>query len=265
MASDEAPRPGFPASLSIDAMVKMLALVGTVTYGCLFLAYRSYYSRLHVNPGDVGVDNLYILSRCIGFLVVSAVLIALYYAIWFWLSRHPADRWRRVLGAFAMGAGLVGIVSLSLELQPGRASASMLVVLGISFLVTHLVALAISRKNEAAADVVVAVCAVSIAILIPAFVAVVQGGRMADMVLTGRAVEPYAMLGAPVLDIEAPRATITWVGPDAQKPENVFTERSFDGLVVGQGTSSVTVRTTIDGRTEFVKLPVTSVAVVIHE
>ncbi|HEV7823744.1 MAG TPA: hypothetical protein VGP02_02425 [Mycobacteriales bacterium] len=74
MAGDEAPRPGFPASLSIDAMVKVPALVGTVTYGCLFLPYRSYCSRLHVYPGDVGVDNLYILSRCIGFLVVSAVV-----------------------------------------------------------------------------------------------------------------------------------------------------------------------------------------------
>ena len=48
---------------SMDSVVKAFAIGGSVIYAALFLAYRTYYSALHVNPEELGINNLYVLGQ----------------------------------------------------------------------------------------------------------------------------------------------------------------------------------------------------------
>ena len=264
MTDDDGTSKVFPASLPVDTALKLVAAMGSVIYGCLFLAYRNFYSAVHVDPGEVGNNSLYILSRCLGFLAVSTTVILLYYALWFWVSSQTGPK-TVVFEVLALGLGTAGLIALSLLFREGGSALVALSMLCVGFFGTHLVALAVQRRSQAASRALLAACAVSVALVLPGVATVAQAGHMADGVVRGHAVTPYVVLGVPVLDIVAPRATITWVGPPTQRPENVFAGRTFDGLLIAQGPTSITVRATIDKKVEFVRLPVQQVAVVIRD
>src|SRR4051794_21672424 len=71
----------------LDSVAKLLALLGIVLYGALFLAYWAFYDRLGVSPEEVGVDNLFILSRSLGFVAFALLLGAIT-----WVGSHYAAR-----------------------------------------------------------------------------------------------------------------------------------------------------------------------------
>jgi hypothetical protein len=95
----------------IDDLAKLVAVASAVLYGILFLAYRSYYAAVDINPEDVGITNSFVLARVFGFILImfmGSAIVAGYLFIATGLKAGP-DTWPdrlRYVGAPVLGAAL---------------------------------------------------------------------------------------------------------------------------------------------------------------
>jgi hypothetical protein len=67
----KAPRQGFSFRGMIGALTPILATSGVFIYAILSIAYEMFYSRLGIDPAEVGLDYAGILARSVGFILVT--------------------------------------------------------------------------------------------------------------------------------------------------------------------------------------------------
>lgn len=92
-----------------DDLAKLGAVASAILYGILFLAYRTYYSAVDIDPEDVGVSSGFVLVRSIGFVLITlaiATTVAGYILVSTgsgpWAEAHPG------LASYAVLAVLLG-------------------------------------------------------------------------------------------------------------------------------------------------------------
>ena len=251
---------------SIGDVLKFSGLAGGVMYAALFLGYRKYYDILGVRPEDVGVDNTFILVRCIGFILLAAISTASAILLTVWFSQAMKGPWNwpkaihKTVHIFLVGSTFVIITTVCLVQIDKQAYW----LPGLIAAVLTVGCIAMARFNYhsrhdriiAAAGLVVTTGTI---IFVPAVVAIVSAYHRADMVKQGNPTTPAVILGIPILDVSADKVQITWICQDPQRPPLIFQQSKSNppsGILVGETSTSYYIRWGDQSQPfEIVKLP----------
>lgn len=245
--------PSFP---SLDQILKAIGVGGGVLYVALFLSYRNYYRRLHVTPEEVGVNNLFILARSLGFIALMAIFALFFLAAWFMCARMGPGAWTKAELVRVAAYGALFVVALRtidalaqdvwpawLRFTVGGVPLCAVLALGvIQKMPTWMTALAISIP----------------AVAVPAAAVMARAEDLGKQARRGEEVEPFTLLGLPVVDVSSVRATLNWIGPPQQKPPGVFGESALEpakGFVVGQGSGTTVFVVRDDEAGQLLRVP----------
>jgi hypothetical protein len=269
--------------LSLDQLVKASAVVTALVYAALFSGYHRYYSRLDIEPEDLGVTNTFILVRSVGFIIVMLGLAGLLFLVWSTTVRGlSTQRSRTMLWSFgwylllcvALGGYIGYLMPSGVPIWVGPGGAMILV----SAMVASAILYVAGRRT---AGIILAVGIGSIlTVVIPAISVNGQAQEMADMALSEHPVEPYTLFNLPVLDVSADPVTVSWIGQPSQRPA-LFGQpdtapppsptktpatradlmKPVDGLLLGQGQGVVIILVGRDSRAHIVRLPSTNVMI----
>ncbi|MET9276112.1 hypothetical protein [Kribbella sp. NPDC003557] len=271
--------------IGLDTSLKLVGLIGIGIYAILFVAYQAYYSVLGIHPEEIGVTQLFLLSRSIAFLILIAIPTAYVVGIVIqarWRAEREArsasklsgqqaeqdkDRKLRKLKILASstitltsgvyllsrsleGAGLYGIGQTmfgAVTLAFGAAGFGLLLLWPQS------------RERIILAMVTITV----IAAFIGAGIGLTREAREAATYVVdfGDEVPPITMLGLSLLDIETQRVEVSWVMPQPQRPTALFTSGlQACALLIGKSTSTVFLIFTKTGP-QVSQLPISSVTI----
>jgi hypothetical protein len=111
--------PAAAQRFGIDEFAKTLGLLGIGIYAVLFLAYQRYYSVLGIRPEEIGVSQLFLLSRSAAFLILVALpLIYIAVPMGAGIARRrrfpPRIRGREERAMRALSAVLIMMIALFL-------------------------------------------------------------------------------------------------------------------------------------------------------
>jgi hypothetical protein len=256
----------------IDTFAKTLGLLGVGIYAVLFLAYQRYYSILGIRPEEIGVSQVFLLSRSIAFLILVAlplVYISLSFGLAFAAKRVLKPRKSRkltpltralfsiVYGAFAVclveftRSHVVPVVALRFF---GYLMASVLSTISLLLLLLP----SLRRAPRHRQFQLMGVIAATFALVAAGAALMDEATESAQLVQQGGEVRPVTMLGLPLLDIESQKVRINWILPSAQRPIDVLKEPAGScGLLVGR--SGTTIFVIPDGAGRVAQLPIASI------
>lgn len=227
---------------SVGDVLKYSAIVGAITYSCLFLGYRKYYIILGIRPEDVGVNHTFILVRSVGFIVLAVIctLLAILLTAWFhlvlkqgpWTRRHAIH----IAAAFLVWL-IVSACFVKLDSPHSKLAASMGAVLTIASIAMARFSHSPHDRHIANAGLVIA--AVTI-VLVPVLAAIIDAYLRAGKVQHGQESTPVTILGVPLLDVSAEEVHVSWICQDSQRPATFrqSQDSSIDGTLVGETSTS---------------------------
>ncbi|WP_142305281.1 hypothetical protein [Mycobacterium intracellulare] len=219
----------------VGEYLKALAVVGTFSYGALFVGYRAYYRVLGIPPEDVGVSHAFILVRSIGYIVLVACLVILV-AIYVLLMRNPKITKRDTLGTIALSMIIGWYIYW---LFPRSLLRDVVIFVGV-VIAAALLADAIQTGRRRKAWYTGLVITFLLAILLPAAAISWRAQELARKSLDGETVEPITLLGVPLLDVSTDYIHATWICAEAQRPPvfNRFRNNILKGTSLGETSTS---------------------------
>lgn len=241
----------------LELLLQFGAAPAIVVYGLLFLAYRSYYSTLGVDPEDVGIDNAYILSRSAGFILVLGVF-ALFAALSQFVDQKSTGK---------VPEGWVSLAKLVLTLPFGLFLVSILtdsapvVLLTLTILVgciAQAVPLSLFHHFGVWASTTVYTIILILGLGVVATALISRANFSARVADEGCAVEPIQYASIPVLELSASPVSIEWVGPQNQRPLLFGSDASpspIRGLLIGRGSTADYVLVDPDGAAAVLRVP----------
>jgi hypothetical protein len=249
--ADEAPAQD--STLRLETAAKIAALCGILIYGGLFLAYQRFYGAFGIQPEDVGVNQIFILSRSIALIPQAGWVVIGFVALCTIVPRS----WPLCLIMLAC-AVVFGLLSCVWSTVSGVSS--------IVVFVPSILALTAPVPSQARAKMLVATVTVIAAVSAESYYVWNQAAGAATAVRAGYAVGPLQAHLLPIIELEvsADWAKVTWVGPPAQRPADLFpdaTSPTATMILLGQNATTVFLVTYPAGQARINRLPLANVAV----
>jgi hypothetical protein len=258
-------RKAIPAAgqrFGIDTFAKTLGLLGVGVYAVLFLAYQRYYSVLGIRPEEIGVTQLFLLSRSVAFLMLVALPL-LYLSATFGMGMvlekiplplgrrsRPTKRgeevFERVMSFLAAIFIASGMVSTAQTIGATNTPARFALFLGASFflaagfiqlLMLRIARFPVRRRLELTGGIMGMFALVGTGIALMS-----EANDAAAAVQQGQELRPVTLLGLPLLDVESQRVRINWIMPAIQRPVDVLGGSAGTcALLVGKSTTTIFV------------------------
>jgi hypothetical protein len=279
-ARDSAPGATSAFNSNPERLASIATFIGVALYVTHFSAYHRFYSTLGLQPEDVGVSYVYLLTRSIAFAILLGV--PLFYAVLLgnFIRRQTVRPFREA--RFNWFIGLYQLATMNLAaaaalylIVSGTVSGwlplivwgtvAVAVALDMSFIIIKRVPPVIQRPSGRYIRRPQLLACMFVA---SAFVAVAGGltqaaSSLASDARLGFEVTPMRLLGFSLLDVEASPAWVEWVGAEEQRP-SIFPDAERACLhLVGQGPATLYAITPLSGPVaagQLVRLPLSSVA-----
>jgi Na+/proline symporter len=201
--------PGSSTRISLRALLEAGGAAAAVLYVILSIYYDRFYSRLGIEPGDVGLDRTAIIERAVGGVIALAAtlivvgvaysqLLLVYSFFMQRLGQHILRRTRPNAEAdielIRQRSPLFGtLVAATLIERPS---------------------LSVGRKRSVLLAGLFAVPFLGLAL----FTTWSNVNNAASAAASGQVVRPFTFLGLRVLDIESRPCTANWIGTPATHP-----------------------------------------------
>lgn len=253
--------------LPIDWLTKVFALAGGVLYGVLFVAYRLYYEALDLRPESGGIDSAFLAPRAVGmgllcFAISGCLALFLYPYVLYGSSerRRSSKLLSSVFGLVAV-ALLFALFTTLLPNLPVSATltGAIIAIVGI-FVYGNWASKKLSaspEKGSHAFRLSVAIAVIA-AFVLPTAALWVRASELGNAARQGIEFGPYQVLGLPVLDVRAYRATLRWAGSDHSWPPEPFGSgpkaEAVEVLVVARDSATVTLLAGMPGNCRVLRL-----------
>ncbi|WP_432941429.1 hypothetical protein ACQPXM_33595 [Kribbella sp. CA-253562] len=201
--------PGPSARISLRALLEAGGAAATVLYVILSIYYDRFYSRLGIEPGDVGLDRTAVISRAVGgvialaatLIVVGVAYSQLMLVYSFFMQRLGQHILRRTRP------------NAEADIELIRQRSPLLGALVASTLIER-PSLSVGRKRSALLAGIFAVPFLGLIL----FTTWSNVNNAASAAASGQVVRPFTFLGLRVLDIESRPCTATWLGAPTTQP-----------------------------------------------
>jgi hypothetical protein len=272
---------------TLENFVKITAFSAAAIYGALFIGYRRYFAELHISPEDVGIGSAFVLVRSIGFIVLGVGAVLLVAAIvgdlymlrtegikpkesnpekmWLRRLRRWVWRWRWLLLLPVLVALLMWYLYL---LRPPYWPLLGVFGTGVVLLIVAAVVSLVDQKYRNGVGLLISVL---IAMVLPTLFITARAHAMADValksdVVTGGVVEPFSILGIPVLDVSTEKVDVQWICNQKDAPYVFHGKPTSAALLLGETSSSLFVRIDPPNTAPpIVKLPAECAVAIRHE
>lgn len=273
---------------SVEQVAATATLAGAVIYVTLFAVYQSYYEQLGLRPEDAGVNQLFVLTRSLAFLIV-VVGAGLYVVapLAFGPAQRaaagsPADESPKLrpllVFAFAVLAlSLIWRVALSGWSEADTAFVFIwrYFLVGFAIGITCNVALAFiaprayrrlapasyrrrPRTTRRLIGFAITLAASLVGLVVGLDAYAEKAGNRAAQALP---VDPLTFLGLPLLDVEAKIVEVQWIGSEEQAPRELSDAEETCALLLGQNTTVALLLMRGDGTAgPLLQLPVSQIA-----
>jgi hypothetical protein len=243
-------------------MAAVATLVGIALYAALFSAYHRFYSILGLQPEDVGVSYVFLLTRSIAFTLVVGVPVAYLITIGHALAEAgSASRWRTIgkwLVVIAVNFYAAYLIR-DLSVVGAHYAPYVITVWGVAFAA---VAISLIVIGTWAIPDVLQVRGAPVRRFVVLTVLVATGGfiaftgglahaaaALAHTAERGFVATPLRIFGFPLLEVEASPVRLEWVGAHSQRPSELFAQvEPLCLLLIGQSPSTVYVASPLNGR-----------------
>lgn len=253
---------------SVDTLAKLVAVASAVLYGILFLAYRSYYVAVEINPEDVGVTNSFVLARVFGFILITLavgviVVIYLFITSVSTTGHHPWANSLRYVTMLLLGVALSLYLGWIFPLATKFSLPLFLVVLAaIAVVLKHMKQSSLARPYW---PVAFAIVALLLSVAIPSIAVVERATQRGQQARAGCPVTPFDFLKIPIVDVSAPRIRLHWANPTIAPPREFFGHgqdlKPAEGVLLGQGDNIVIANVRAGEQYRVVRLNATAVIV----
>lgn len=251
----------------VDDLAKLVAVASAVLYGILFLAYRSYYAAMEINPEDVGVTNSFVLARVLGFILITLLVGAVVVGYLFLASGFTAGPQTRADGLryvtfFVLGAALYFYFSRVFPSAPQLSPLLIIVALGAIAIILNLMKGPRFAPYWPAAFAIVALL---LSVAIPSIAVAQEAAQLGQRARKGHSVTPFNIFKIPIIDVSAPEIRLHWANPMIPHPREIFGHGQLpepaEGVLLGQGDNVVIASVRVGGQYRVVRLNAGAVVV----
>ncbi|WP_344180691.1 hypothetical protein [Kribbella lupini] len=200
---------GTGGRVSLRSLLEAGGAAAAVLYVILSIYYDKFYSRLGIEPSDVGLDRTAVISRAVGgvvALICTLFVVGVVYSQLLLAYSFVVQRWTQHFFQKAFPHSKPDLEKLR---RHSRFAGAL-----ISATLTERPSMSIGRKRSA-------ILAGLLSLLFLAFILRLSWtmvDRAATSAATGRVVRPLTFLGLRVLDVESRPCTAQWLGSAETRP-----------------------------------------------
>lgn len=262
------PRPPWWKRLSVDDLAKLVAVASAVLYGILFLAYRSYYAAVEIDPEDVGVTNSFVLARVFGFILITLVVGAIVVFYLFITSGFTASHrpWADGL-RYATISVLIFLLAYYFDwiFPPSIPVVSFPLFGGLLIVIAVILNLLKWSCFAPYRQVPFVIVALLLSMVIPSIAVVQRAAQLGQQARKGELVKPFELFTIPIVDVSAPKIRLHWANPMIPHPREIFGHDQLpepaEGVLLGQGDNVVIASVRVGGQYRVVRLNVAAVVI----